>query len=74
MSETVYVAGVGIISAIGNNVTETLASFERGQAGMVRARGGPVGGEAEAPVREGEPVQEMRGAEIALRVDPAALA
>jgi 3-oxoacyl-(acyl-carrier-protein) synthase len=34
MSETVYVAGAGIISAIGNNIAETLASFEQGKAGM----------------------------------------
>jgi len=31
---SVYVAGVGIISAIGNNVAENLAAFERGEAGM----------------------------------------
>ena len=34
MSQSVYVAGVGVISAIGNNVTEHLAAFERGEAGM----------------------------------------
>lgn len=34
MDQSVYVAGVGVISAIGNNVTEHLASFERGEAGM----------------------------------------
>lgn len=34
MDQTVYIAGVGVISAIGNNVAEHLASFERGEAGM----------------------------------------
>ncbi|MDB5158842.1 MAG: beta-ketoacyl-[acyl-carrier-protein] synthase family protein [Mucilaginibacter sp.] len=34
MSEPVYVAGVGIITAIGNNVAENLAAFEQGAAGM----------------------------------------
>src|ERR1700761_3933670 len=30
----IFVAGLGVISAIGNNVTETLASFEKEHAGM----------------------------------------
>ena len=34
MDQSVYIAGVGVISAIGNNVAEHLASFERGEAGM----------------------------------------
>ena len=34
MSSTVYVAGVGVISAIGNNVTENLEAFELEEAGM----------------------------------------
>jgi 3-oxoacyl-(acyl-carrier-protein) synthase len=34
MSSSVYVAGVGVITAIGNNIAENLASFEREQAGM----------------------------------------
>jgi 3-oxoacyl-(acyl-carrier-protein) synthase len=34
MSSTVYVAGVGVITAIGNNVAENLASFKREEAGM----------------------------------------
>src|SRR4051812_4749810 len=34
MSSTVYVAGLGVISAIGNNVAEHLAAFEREEAGM----------------------------------------
>jgi 3-oxoacyl-(acyl-carrier-protein) synthase len=34
MSATVYIAGVGVISAIGNNVAEHLASFEQEKAGM----------------------------------------
>jgi len=34
MSELVYVAGVGIITAIGNNVAENLAAFEQEAAGM----------------------------------------
>jgi 3-oxoacyl-(acyl-carrier-protein) synthase len=34
MSSTVYVAGLGVISAIGNNVAENLAAFEREEAGM----------------------------------------
>src|ERR1700741_589488 len=34
MSSPVYVAGVGVISAIGNNVAENLAAFEREEAGM----------------------------------------
>lgn len=34
MSSSVYVAGVGVISGIGNNVAEHLAAFEREQAGM----------------------------------------
>lgn len=34
MSSKVYVAGVGVISAIGNNVPEHLEAFERREAGM----------------------------------------
>jgi len=34
MSSSVYIAGVGVISAIGNNVAEHLCSFENEQAGM----------------------------------------
>jgi len=34
MSAPVYVAGIGIISAIGNNVAETLASLETSRAGI----------------------------------------
>ena len=34
MSSKVYVAGVGVISAIGNNVAEHLEAFERLEAGM----------------------------------------
>ncbi len=34
MGSTVYIAGLGVISAIGNNVAEHLASFEREEAGM----------------------------------------
>lgn len=34
MSSLVYIAGAGVISAIGNNVAEHLAAFERGEAGM----------------------------------------
>lgn len=34
MKPTVYIAGVGIISAIGNNVAENLASLKEGKAGM----------------------------------------
>ena len=34
MSASVYIAGVGVISAIGNNVAENLASLKNGEAGM----------------------------------------
>jgi 3-oxoacyl-(acyl-carrier-protein) synthase len=34
MSSNVYVAGLGIISAIGNNISECLNALENGQAGM----------------------------------------
>ena len=34
MGSIVYIAGLGVISAIGNNVAEHLASFEREKAGM----------------------------------------
>jgi 3-oxoacyl-[acyl-carrier-protein] synthase-1 len=34
MSSTVYVAGIGVISAIGNNVAEHLKSFENEKAGI----------------------------------------
>ncbi|MDB5131887.1 MAG: beta-ketoacyl-[acyl-carrier-protein] synthase family protein [Mucilaginibacter sp.] len=34
MSSTAYIAGVGVISAIGNNVPEHLAAFEREEASM----------------------------------------
>jgi 3-oxoacyl-(acyl-carrier-protein) synthase len=34
MSSTAYIAGVGVISAIGNNVPEHLAAFEREEPGM----------------------------------------
>jgi 3-oxoacyl-(acyl-carrier-protein) synthase len=34
MSSPVYVAGLGVISSIGNNVAENLAAFEREDAGM----------------------------------------
>jgi 3-oxoacyl-(acyl-carrier-protein) synthase len=33
-TEAVYIAGVGAITAIGNNVAECLAALEKGQAGM----------------------------------------
>jgi 3-oxoacyl-(acyl-carrier-protein) synthase len=33
-SSSVFVAGVGVISAIGNTAAQCLASFEKGQAGM----------------------------------------
>jgi len=34
MSNRVYIAGAGVISAIGNNITENLAALESGKAGM----------------------------------------
>ena len=34
MDHEVFIAGVGVITAIGNNVAECLASFEKEQAGM----------------------------------------
>ncbi len=34
MSAPVFIAGVGAISAIGNNIAECLASLEKGKAGM----------------------------------------
>jgi 3-oxoacyl-(acyl-carrier-protein) synthase len=34
MSSRVYIAGVGVITAIGNNVAENLEAFERQEAGM----------------------------------------
>ena len=34
MSSSVYIAGVGVISGIGNNVAEHLRAFEQGHAGM----------------------------------------
>jgi 3-oxoacyl-(acyl-carrier-protein) synthase len=34
MSSPVYIAGVGVITAIGNNVAENLAAFDSGEAGM----------------------------------------
>jgi 3-oxoacyl-(acyl-carrier-protein) synthase len=34
MSSSVYITGLGVISAIGNNVAEHLAAFEREEAGM----------------------------------------
>lgn len=34
MSSAIHVAGIGVISAIGNNVAENLKSFEREEAGM----------------------------------------
>ena len=34
MSSSVYIAGLGVISSIGNNVAEHLAAFEREEAGM----------------------------------------
>ncbi|MCC8425870.1 beta-ketoacyl-[acyl-carrier-protein] synthase family protein [Mucilaginibacter sp. UR6-11] len=34
MSSPVYVAGVGVITAVGNNVAENMAAFEREEAGM----------------------------------------
>ncbi|HZX58663.1 MAG TPA: beta-ketoacyl synthase N-terminal-like domain-containing protein, partial [Mucilaginibacter sp.] len=34
MSSSVYIAGLGVISGIGNNVEEHLAAFEREEAGM----------------------------------------
>ncbi len=38
MYASVYIAGVGVISAIGNNVQENLASLEAGAAGMGEIR------------------------------------
>jgi 3-oxoacyl-[acyl-carrier-protein] synthase-1 len=34
MSAPVFIAGIGAVSAIGNNVAEHLASFEQSEAGM----------------------------------------
>lgn len=34
MNKNVYIAGIGVISAIGNNVAENLASLKAGNAGM----------------------------------------
>ena len=34
MSQPVFVAGVGVISAIGNNIAECLDALENGRAGM----------------------------------------
>lgn len=34
MSHGVYVAGLGVITAIGNNISECLSSFQKGQAGI----------------------------------------
>ena len=34
MSQNVYIAGIGVISAIGHNVADTLRSFEKEQAGI----------------------------------------
>lgn len=34
MSSSVYIAGVGVISAIGNNAAEHLLAFENEQAGL----------------------------------------
>ncbi len=34
LEPSVYIAGVGVISAIGNNVSETLSSFSESRAGM----------------------------------------
>jgi 3-oxoacyl-(acyl-carrier-protein) synthase len=34
MNEAVYIAGAGVISAIGNNVEEHLASFKQEKPGM----------------------------------------
>ena len=34
MSENVYIAGVGVISAIGSGVKDTLESLEKHQAGI----------------------------------------
>ena len=38
MGTSVYVANVGIISAIGNNLSETLSSFEKHQSGVAQAK------------------------------------
>jgi 3-oxoacyl-(acyl-carrier-protein) synthase len=38
MNPEVYIAGIGAITAIGNNVTECLSSFEKEQAGMADIR------------------------------------
>jgi 3-oxoacyl-(acyl-carrier-protein) synthase len=34
MESPVFVAGLGVISAIGNNINECLSAFENEQAGM----------------------------------------
>ena len=34
MSAPVFIAGIGAVSAIGHNVAEHLASFEKSEAGM----------------------------------------
>lgn len=38
MSTEVYIAGVGVITAIGNNVTECLSAFEKEEAGIADIR------------------------------------
>lgn len=48
----VFVAGVGVISAIGNNVAETLVSFENEHAGMADITGLDTIHKGELPVAE----------------------
>ena len=38
MSSSVFVAGLGIISAIGNNIAECLSALEHEQAGILRLK------------------------------------
>src|ERR1700680_4741259 len=49
---SVFIAGVGVISAIGNNTAECLLSFENGKAGMDEMKYLPSVHSKELPVAE----------------------
>ncbi len=63
MNSHVYVAGLGIISAIGNNIAESLAALEKEQAGMGSIRYLDTAHRQKIPVAE----VKLSNEELALR-------
>lgn len=69
MSKKVYIAGLGVISAIGNNVAEHLAAFKNEQAGMGDLTHFPSIHQGVLPVAEVKLSNEQLAAKTGMSVD-----